>query len=167
MKTGFNILSLGAFFLLALTACSDNQHLTDVAAVDDAAAYYNNDFYTDNLDGVWRILKYNPDDMDHYSLIDISDDPYLIRFNTKDHSFYCNTDCNCVSGSYFMTDSQLNFDKLLTTNMKCRKDNLQRGLTALLPVIKGFKLSGDYIRLLDEQGHVLLVLQRATSNAKA
>lgn len=75
--------------------------------------------------------------------------------------FSFTTDCNTVSGEYSVNRTELNFRNMACTEMACDKENIERAIRSLLPMVDSFECHSDSTLILwDARGNVLLSLGR-------
>lgn len=117
-----------------------------------------------DLNGQWKIVSYinlNPatDDVERLGLDKMTN--YVIRFNIQDSSFYCNTDCNSISGTFTTIANNICFTDVSATEMACDDMDLEDAMRTLLPMVTKFVVKYDNrIKLTDAFGRNLVTLER-------
>jgi heat shock protein HslJ len=70
--------------------------------------------------------------------------------------------CNRFGGKYEQSGDKLSFSPLMSTRMACRPDLMKKeqAFFDMLGKVKGMKLAGDNLELLDGQGKLLATFTR-------
>lgn len=120
------------------------------ASVDSAA-----------LIGAWKMRSYANLFTSSLSRTEVTpEEKYILRFD-KTGIFSFTTDCNTVSGQYKVTGDALEFLNPFATEMACDSEVVERSIKADIPMISGYKMSGDTVLCLtDNRGNVLIELVR-------
>lgn len=107
------------------------------------------------LDGEWKIKSYVPLELSSYNLVDTEGD-YRFEFDGEG-SFFCGTDCNSISGIYVSEGDSLRFKNMMSTEMACDNERLERAMKQALPAVRTAELSSDSVLTMKSAGGEVLV----------
>lgn len=89
-----------------------------------------------------------------------SDETYTLQFH---HTgiFAFTTDCNTISGEYIVSDRNLQFENIASTELACDKEFVERSIKSGLPMVVSYDFPNDStLCLLGREGNILVKLIR-------
>lgn len=89
----------------------------------------------------------------------------VMALDAKEKSFSVSTDCNRLFGHYSASqDKKLQFGGIASTLMACPDASTEQRLARLLPLVSGYRFSGQTVEMFDRQGKTLLRGERVKGN---
>ncbi len=109
------------------------------------------------LETYWRVLEI---DGKPVKVIPPGREPHLI-LKAEGQRVQGATGCNRFSGSFQKTDAGLRFQPLAATQMACPPpaDALEQSFLQAIAAVRGYRLAGNCLELLDEQGNTRMRLE--------